>query len=514
MNSYVSTKLEEIYRELEKNVISMVACLFDEFTEEKEWEQLIERISLLSGIPCRRLVDSLSRTSSGKYISLMTRYIEASNSENSLPWEESYNETYGIMDLSIPEIHALCNALRFACAPFQDEGRVSVFDGIAERSISIIEKWVGIVTSYIETSNTIFEELIAASSENSAEDFFSKYHIFVDTSALCDENMSVLIGFLISEITKLSKPLKVTVPKAVVDCLQEMANDNEKSFLLRANEGLHNLKILQQKGLLSIRGDDADSTVMSTFLSAFSRFKPTYKMVLITQDESLANAVQMLNTSGVEGEDVIVCKISDELTVSLWRNNTGFQDEKPVNEEFDMDTDREKNKIETPAPTIIYSIDKDADESESHITSNIEESKEDDVISSEEKITESELDQDYDDDSCPSETDIVGASSEKDYGIDDKGGPLDQAVINEVETDIEKMSMLEEQLANMLGKNVSSYDDENEDEEDEEDELSDEDDFDDSEALTPEGAKKDFDFDFSEGDTLIADSGVSWDILD
>lgn len=87
-------------------------------------------------------------------------------------------------------------------------------------------------------------------------------------------------------------------------------------------------------------------------------------------------------------------------------------------------------------------------------------------------------------------------------------------MINEVETDIEKMSMLEEQLANMLGKNVSSYDDENEDEEDEEDELSDEDDFDDSEALTPEGAKKDFDFDFSEGDTLIADSGVSWDILD
>ena len=69
------------------------------------------------------------------------------------------------------------------------------------------------------------------------------------------------------------------------------------------------------------------------------------------------------------------------------------------------------------------------------------------------------------------------------------------------------MSMLEEQLANMLGKSVISSGDED-------DELSDDDDFDDKPDSSNE--KDDEDLDFSEDDTLIADAfeSDSWSILD
>ena len=325
----------------------------------------------------------------------------------------------------------------------------------------------------------IFGELITASCAESLEEFFSKYHFFVDTSALCDENMSETIGVVIPEIKKASNHLKITVPKTVVECILEMARDEDKKRLFRADVGLYNLELLQKEGLLSIRGDNSDTTVMSTFLSAFSRFKPIYKMVLITQDEVLAGAVKMLNTSGIEGEDIIICKLSDENLLSLWdqEKRDMFQSNSLTDEEHSMDLHLENNNDLKPT--------------------------DDDTV-------------------IPIENESINETPEPEDEIDISGEQNDLETINEIESDIEIVSSLDEILNNLLGTHASEGADE--DENDDEG-LSDEDDFDEDESdgiipdatkISPSKEKKDIDLDFSEYDTLVADTSEesSWDTLE
>ena len=258
-----------------------------------------------------------------------------------------------------------------------------------------------------------------------------------------------------------------------------MARDEDKKRLFRADVGLYNLELLQKEGLLSIRGDNSDTTVMSTFLSAFSRFKPIYKMVLITQDEVLAGAVKMLNTSGIEGEDIIICKLSDENLLSLWdqEKRDMFQSNSLTDEEHSMDLHLENNNDLKPT--------------------------DDDTV-------------------IPIENESINETPEPEDEIDISGEQNDLETINEIESDIEIVSSLDEILNNLLGTHASEGADE--DENDDEG-LSDEDDFDEDESdgiipdatkISPSKEKKDIDLDFSEYDTLVADTSEesSWDTLE
>lgn len=386
MKDFLDVRINELLRELEADVISLVKQLLSRFPDKSE--EVAERLCLLSGISKERLEKKP-------------------------------------INLTIQEIHSLCNVISFSASSIQD-------NELIENSSGIIKKWIDKVNYYYDCPHRIFNELVKRSNTGSPEEFLSTYHIFMDTSALCDENTKTLLDIIISELKDISKPLKVTVPKAVVSCLQDIAKDSEKNAVFRADEGLRNLKKIQEADLLSVRGDNADTTVMSTFLSAFSRFKPVYKMMLVTQDEALANAVEMLNTSGVEGAEILICKVSESNIIDFWFKN-------PDSEEVLCDYEALKT---------VSSFQLEESQSDS---------------------------------------------------------PDNGSADDEIETDIEKMSMLEEQLANMLGMSTERGDDSDDDE------LSDDDDFD-----TDKDTKENIEFDLSEEDTLIADAfdSDSWSVLD
>lgn len=471
MKDLLKVHLKKLQNELEEDMFGVLNEFFNIEVEERK--QFAERFSVLSGISAERLQEIKVYVMDGMLSSSMQLEDDDKWLDESKPDTES-------LRLSIQEIHSLCNAISCSLSPKQNSNTNFVEESIVDRSSSIIQRWGDTVREYYEHSNRMFKELIDTTCTETAERFFNEYHIFMDASALCDEGMSELLNSLVYEIKKAKNPLKITIPKSVVDCLQDVIQDEEKNLLLGACEGLKNLEYIQEEGLLSVRGDSADTTVMSTFLSAFSRFKPTYKMLLITQDESLANAVQMLNTSGVEGDEILISKVTDDITLSLWFNNKSSSVEEGIDENSDQDSTYDDISWE----------EDDAAEAERCVTG--------DVI-------EADLD-DTDTMVLNSAIELIGAMSE-DYGFDTEEGQRDQATINEVETDAEKMAMLEEQLANMLGqkKNLATEDNEEDDEEDDE-----------SETSETEEKTDDQDRDLSENDTLIADGfeSDSWSVLD
>lgn len=429
MKDFVDAQVKELHQELEDNVILLVKQLLDIISGESE--EITECLCILSGISKERLNDI--------HIYISDPEVSDTQLEDSdgACREREHEVGKNPVNITILEIHSLCNAIHFIASSIPSLHDSPLMDEIAEKSAFIVGRWMERVNYYYNCSGIFFNKLIRKSGTGSSGEFLSTYHIFIDTSALCDENTKILLDILISEIRNVPKQLKITVPKAVVDCLQDIAEDIGQNYILGVDEGLRNLTKLREVGILSVRGDGADTTVMSTFLSAFSRFKPVYKMMLITQDEILANAVQMLNASGVEGAEILICKVAESDIIDFWFESE--PEEPGVN----------IAPVENPLP---------------------------------------------DDEALKTVSSFQLEESKADY-LDDND--------DEIETDAEKMSTLEEQLANMLGKNAKYTDD------DSDDELSDDDDFDTEEDL------KD-DIDFSEEDILMENAfeSDSWNLLD
>lgn len=469
MKDFINDQINKLLKELEGDVLGLMKQLWDRVHDGSE--EVVERLCLLSGIPQERLKEIIQEL--------------AENSE-------------GEIILTIQEIHSLCNVIRYISSSIRYLDNSSALDEIVAKSNSIIERWNKKVNYFFDYPGNLFDKLVKRAGTGSFEEFLSVYHIFIDTSALCDENINRFLDILISDIQNISNPLKVTVPRAVVDCLQSMAEDAEQNYIFGADGGLHNLKKIQEAGILSVRGDEADTTVMSTFISAFSRFKPVYKMLLITQDEALAKAVEMLNTSGVEGTEILICKVDETSVIDFWFENEST-DITPVEKPT-------LNKSVGIAPVEEFALEnKSADIApveegftpESAWTMPLEES-----MSEDENTGNTLVDDFVFDDEEALKT--VSAFQLEEAGMDSANSNL---VDDEIETDIEKMSGLEEQLANMLGTYLNNTNDPDDDE------LSDDDDFD---TDAGEEKKPNVDVDFSEDEALLADGfkSDSWDILD
>lgn len=192
--------------------------------------------------------------------------------------------------------------------------------GVKELRERILSDVVSQVFQPVDESE-LFRSIISVSGYDSVDEVLSNYHIFTDASALCSDVMKFFLDRLLPRITSLDHPLKITVPYSIVSCIEEMAADPEQALLSGAKEGIIQLKRIQDYGLLSVRGDEGDSTIMSTFLSALSRYKPRYQMMLLTQDEALANAVNLLNASGVEGPVILIVYLDEYGCPRLWFEN-------------------------------------------------------------------------------------------------------------------------------------------------------------------------------------------------
>ena len=169
-------------------------------------------------------------------------------------------------------------------------------------------------TSRTRVNRSYLRCLIDGSESRSVEDVLRKYHFFVDGSILPTKRMGYFLDRLLPDLEKTPDAHKISIPVSVVRSVEEMAQNP----LLEMTEGAENIARIQKADQLVVRGDEQDRTPLSTFISAFSKFKPDHSLVLLTCDPKLAKAVAGLNALGIEGEDVLVLKLRDNGTAALW----------------------------------------------------------------------------------------------------------------------------------------------------------------------------------------------------
>ena len=219
---------------------------------------------------------------------------------------------------------------------------------------AFLRDWTEGIRRIIAYTPAFSDSVLQSANVIDDEKMLEKYHLFMDAGSLCEEGMSEFIDKIIG-ISHTSENVKrVIVPKAVVKTIMKLAENSKERQLMGACDGMRNLQKLQKAGLLSIRGDEGDVTVLSTFVSALSRFKPVNNMILLTYDNALADLVDMLNRSGIEGDDILVAYVNSDGIAEGWSEETARSlqstDIELIPEKSDEESDNELYKTTWDEP--------------------------------------------------------------------------------------------------------------------------------------------------------------------
>ncbi len=191
---------------------------------------------------------------------------------------------------------------------------------LAAQAVETILPWGKCVYGTVSNALGALREPVSDTGMGTASAFLGKFHIFFDASVLCSPHMPAFLDKVLPLLLTERKFIHTfSVPETVVRYLNEQAADSGFAVKSGGTRGIAQLTRLQEAGLLTVRGDDMDTTMRSTFLSAFARFKPKYRLLLLTEDAALARAVFFLNMSGLEGEEVVVARLRDGGIMNLWR---------------------------------------------------------------------------------------------------------------------------------------------------------------------------------------------------
>lgn len=251
---------------------------------------------------------------------------------------------------------------------------------IAKRAKRLRSRWMDKRYRQVINSQNIVDELVKVSDKDTETEFLCAYHFFLDASSLCSDQMPIFLDKLLPTLLDYKNPIRITVPQAVVNCLEELSADPQQAELTQAHSGMMQLRRIQDVGLLSIRGDEGDSTLMSTFLAAFSRFKPNYNMVLITQDAALANAVYLLNSSGVEGNDILISSLQEDGILTLWFADKSKETGKEQDKAENKTAEERKDSTATTERELLYASE---DLNENGYKNSIEEENDSDEVEDE-----------------------------------------------------------------------------------------------------------------------------------
>ncbi len=207
------------------------------------------------------------------------------------------------------------------CAGVEYLARKTGDDALAaagEQAAAMRQRWMDASFAAVDRRVNFLRSLVKAAGLESQSAFLERYRIFMDGSILCAEGISQFLDRLLPAMTIMENAGKITVPHCVVKQMEGLMNNDLTMELSGARDGMVQLQRIQKVNLLSIRGDENDTTTMSTFISAFSRFKPSNNLVLLTEDPMLAGAVGMLNSIGIEGDDILVATLSADGVARVW----------------------------------------------------------------------------------------------------------------------------------------------------------------------------------------------------
>lgn len=240
-----------------------------------------------------------------------------------------------VSKIDAKQLVSLCAAVSFLS---RRTGRAELASA-GLRADMLLNSWMSGCYKAVDRRVHFMRSLVTAGEKEDLRAFLTEFRLFLDASILCSAGMPAFLDRLLPELEKLEQAPGITVPQCVIKCLEELDADPVRRELTGARSGLEQLERLHDAGVLSVRGDESGCTIMSTFISAFSRFKPTNSLILLTEDPVLASAVEKLNAIGIEGRDVLIAGLCEDGVARIW-GETG-DEEAPV------------CTLELDAPTII-----------------------------------------------------------------------------------------------------------------------------------------------------------------
>jgi len=134
--------------------------------------------------------------------------------------------------------------------------------------------------------------------------------IFIDTCSLLEDECPKFLDTLIPLLVK--HRVALIVPKRVIDELEKHCHSQDKPQLQKsARAMLKRIIGLQRLGIIQVFGDETDNFADNVFISVFSKYRVKYRLMLITQDNNLAEDILRLNHSkSVKGYPIKVQRIN------------------------------------------------------------------------------------------------------------------------------------------------------------------------------------------------------------
>lgn len=166
---------------------------------------------------------------------------------------------------------------------------------------SLLQKWF---ICFNEDS-----KIFARGNTDFIEDLCNNYKIFLDDTALCVISSENQILNLISNMQNKSK--RFIIPLRAIESIQHQWLDSEALVKEAPRNGMYNLRRLQELGVVEIRGEKSDTSIIATIASVFIKYKVIYRLALITQDPKLAQVIMSLNTDEIGGFNILVLYVSD-----------------------------------------------------------------------------------------------------------------------------------------------------------------------------------------------------------
>jgi serine/threonine protein kinase len=135
------------------------------------------------------------------------------------------------------------------------------------------------------------------------------FKVFIDTCSLLYSQAPLFWEHTIPFLKKYQT--KIIVPMRVINEVIKHKSASDAILAKAANIAEQKLKVLSDEELIDVRGEASDKFPDNLFLTIFTKFRQEHKLLLITQDNNLANDINRLNEIlSVRGKMVLVCKIS------------------------------------------------------------------------------------------------------------------------------------------------------------------------------------------------------------
>lgn len=167
---------------------------------------------------------------------------------------------------------------------------------------SFVKKWFTCMPdssaflSVPQTNETLKDEDLRSIADN--------YKVFLDDSFLRSRTMPSMMAVLDRYMSGSGN--QYIVSSKVVDALQADLLSYVPEDADSARKGLERLTGYQRRKLLSLRGDEDDTTLLATYVSVFAKLKTITRVAIFTQNPEMIRAVQALDLGGLGGFSILV----------------------------------------------------------------------------------------------------------------------------------------------------------------------------------------------------------------